>query len=59
MLVSVFDKVTGLACNFFKKRLQHGCFPVKFVKFLGTVFFQNTSGGCFRTVYHYRSEALS
>ena len=24
---------------FFKKRLQHGCFPVKFAKFLGTSFF--------------------
>ena len=26
-------------CNFIKKRLQHGCFPVKFVKFLRTSFF--------------------
>ena len=27
------------ACNFIKKRLQHRCFPVNFVKFLGTPFF--------------------
>ena len=27
------------ACNFIKKRFQHGCFPVKFVKFLRTPFF--------------------
>ena len=25
------------ACNFFKKRLQHRCFPVEFVKLLRTV----------------------
>ena len=30
-----------------KKRLQQGCFPVKFAKFLRTPFLQNTSGGCF------------
>ena len=28
----------------FKKRLWHKCFPVKFTKFLGTPFLQNTSG---------------
>ena len=27
------------ACNSIKKRFQHGCFPVKFVKFLRTPFF--------------------
>ena len=32
----------------FKKRLKHGCFPVKLAKFLRTPFFlQNTSGGGF------------
>ena len=47
MLESVFNKVAGLqACNFIKKRLQHGCFPVKFVKFLRTPFSDNTSRGC-------------
>ena len=47
MLESVFNKVAGLqACNFIKKRLQHRCFPVKFVKFLRTPFSHNTSRGC-------------
>ena len=31
------------ACNFIKKRLQHRCFPVNFVKFLGTPFLQDIS----------------
>ena len=30
--------------TFFKKRLWHGCFPVKFAKFLRTQFLQNTFG---------------
>ena len=30
-----------------KKRLWHRCFPVKFAKFLGTPFLQNTPNGCF------------
>ena len=33
-LVFLFNKVEGpQPCNFIKKRLQHMCFPVKFVKF--------------------------
>ena len=33
MLASLFNKIAGLqAYNFIKKRLQHRCFPVKFVK---------------------------
>ena len=28
-----------MACNFIKKRLQHGCFPVSIPKVLGTIFF--------------------
>ena len=32
-------KQENVACNFFKKRLQHRCFPVKFAKFLRTPFF--------------------
>ena len=35
------------ACNCIKKRLQHGCFPVKSAKFLRSSFKQNTSSGCF------------
>ena len=39
MLEFLFNKVTDLkACNFFKKRLWHRCFPVKFAKFSGTPF---------------------
>ena len=39
---SLFDKVEGLQpCNFFKKRLQHRCFPVKFAKFLRTPILKN------------------
>ena len=30
-----------------KKRLWHNCFPVNFVKSLGTPFFESTSGACF------------
>ena len=29
------------ACNFIKKRLQHRCFPVKFVKFIRTPILKN------------------
>ena len=33
MLESLFGKVASLqGCNFIKKRLQHRCFPVQFVK---------------------------
>ena len=30
-----------------EKRLQHKCFPVNFVQFLRTPFFNNNYGGCF------------
>ena len=41
MLEPLFNKVAGLkACNFVKKRLQHRCFPLKFIKFLRTHFFR-------------------
>ena len=43
-----FNNVAGLkTCSFIKKRLQHSCFPVKFVKFLIIPFLQNTFGGYF------------
>ena len=38
------------ACDFIKKRLQHSCFPMKFVKSLRTPFSQNTSDGYFCTL---------
>ena len=31
------------ACNFIKKRLQHRCFPMKFIKFFRALFLQNIS----------------
>ena len=38
----LFKKVAGLkACNFIKKRLQHKCFSVKFVKFQRTPILKN------------------
>ena len=41
MLESLFNEVAGLkAWNFIKKRLQHLYFPVKFAKFLRTLFFK-------------------
>ena len=40
-----FNKVAGLRpVTLFKKTLWHRCFPVNFVKFLGTPILQNTSG---------------
>ena len=45
-----FDKVAGLRPEtLFKKKLQHRCLPVYFVKFLRTLSLKNTSGGCFCT----------
>ena len=45
-----FDKVAGLKPEtLFKKKLQHRCLPVYFVKFLRTLSLKNTSGGCFCT----------
>ena len=42
MLESLFIKVTGLkACNFFKKRHRHTCFPAKFAEFLRTFISKN------------------
>ena len=40
-----FNNVAGLRPAFsLKQRLWHRCFPVNFVKYLRTHFFQNTSG---------------
>ena len=39
---SLFNKVAGLhTCKFIKKRLQYRCFPVNFVKHLGTPILKN------------------
>ena len=40
MLELLFTKFTShQACNFIKKRLQHRCFPVKFLKVLRARYF--------------------
>ena len=42
MLESLFNKTANLkTCSFIKKRLQHRCYLVKFVKFLRTAFLKN------------------
>ena len=42
VLESHFNKVADLkSCNFIKKRLQHRCFLVKFLKFLRIPLFKN------------------
>ena len=46
VLESLFNKFTAMeVCNFFKKTLQHKCFPLNFAKFLRTpfLFFYRTS----------------
>ena len=35
----------GMTCNFIKKRLQHGYFPVNITKFLRTPILKNTCEG--------------
>ena len=48
MLQSIFNKVAGLkACNFIRKRFQHGCFPVNIAKVLRKDSFLNTSSAAF------------
>ena len=37
----LLEAFLGLEFLFFKKRLQHGCFPVKFTKFLRTPILKN------------------
>ena len=41
----LFNKVTGLkACNFVKKRLQHGFFPVNIAELLKKAFYRGSPG---------------
>ena len=50
MLGSLFNKIAMLkACNFIKKRVQHGCFPVKFPKFLRTPILKSICKGLLLT----------
>ena len=51
MLESVFNKVRGLKTwKCIKKRFQHRCFPVKFAKFLKTLFTEHPQGLLFSLV---------
>ena len=54
----LFDKAAGLkTASLLKKKHWHICFPVNFVKFQGTPFLRNTSGGCFwKQNKHYIAE---
>ena len=47
VLASLFNRVSGpRSTTLLKRRLQHRCFQVNFVKFLRTPFLQNTSVIC-------------
>ena len=53
MLKSYFNRVSGLrAVTLLKKRFQHRCFQVNFMKFLRTPFLQNTSVICLTVSFH-------
>ena len=53
MLESYFNRVSGLrAVTLLKKRFQHRCFRVNFMKFLRTTFLQNTSVICLTVSFH-------
>ena len=57
LLGSYFNRVSGLrAVTLLKKRLQHRCFQVNFMKFLRTPFLQNTSVICLTVSF--RKEVL-
>ena len=47
---------TAADFQLYYKRLQHRCFPVKFVKLSRTPFTQNNSCGCFWKIYLDRPE---
>ena len=40
---SIFPIKLQASCNFIETILQRRCFPVKFARFLGTLFFNNTT----------------
>ena len=54
-----FNKAVGLgpeACNLFKKRPCHRCFPLNFAEFLRTPFLQNVSGRLLLSLEIYKSK---
>ena len=53
VLESYFNRVSGLrVVTLLKKRLQHRCFQINFMKFLRTPFLQNTSVICLTVSFH-------
>ena len=53
MLESYFNRVSGLrVVTLLKKRFQHRCFQVNFMKFLRTAFLQNTTVICLTVPFH-------
>ena len=51
MLEFLFNKVADLkACNIIKKRLQRSYFPVKFAKFLRTLFNRTSAVAAFQAM---------
>ena len=56
LLESFFNKVPSLQpASFFKKRLQHKCFPVKFPELLRTPILQNICKGLLPEVFYKKS----
>ena len=46
------NKVAGTrSATLLKKRSQHKCFPLNFVRFLRALFLRKTSSGCFSLIY--------
>ena len=53
VLESLFNRVSGLRpAILLKKKLQHRCFQVNFVKLLRTTFLQNTSIICLTVLFY-------
>ena len=51
MLEFLFNKIASVqGCNFFKKKLHHRCFKVKFAKFLRTLILKNICKGLLLTM---------
>ena len=52
MLKPLLNKIAGLElASFYKKRLQHKCFPVKFAKLLKTPILKNICKRLLREIY--------
>ena len=53
VLKSLFNRVVDLkACSLIKNRLQHGCFPVEFTKFLRTTNLKSANTSFWNLFFH-------